>query len=287
MIDLKIKTATPAERLYLARQSMQIAGQTGYIGHLQTGKQGDSTWTEYDKSLYTDGFWQDLEAILQAVQGRSQNEAAGTLGLRADTAQYSFLLRPDPEKGGELAVHCYLRDRLDRHMRNAERGIRFITPNYRERFRIPDGDTIRIQHRDGSCRDFVCRYIDEAHLEVGNNLYHICQLAELMQRQGSTIIPLRSSLPEKCFSVLEATGEVITITRSETGYQPTGQWAQGVPPQVGVDALNDTIGVTKAQAAAMKAGSLLGWDTPAADPKNYDEQGQTIKPRHRDRGDAR
>ncbi len=27
--------------------------------------------------------------------------------------------------------------------------------------------------------------------------------------------------------------------------------------------------------------------TPAADPKNYDEQGHFIKPKHHDRGDAR
>lgn len=284
MIDLKIKTATPAEQLYLARQSMQIAGQTGYIGHLQTGKQGDSTWTEYDKSLYTDDFQKDLEAALQALKGQAL--ADETLGLRADTAQHSFLLRSDLEKG-ETVLRCYFRKWLDSHIKQAEQGIRFITPNYREKFRIPDGDRIRIQHRDGTRWDFVCRYIDESHLEVGNGLYHICQFAEMMERQGSTIIPLRSSLPEKCFSVLEATGEVITITRGEVGYQPTGQWAQDGPTQIGADALNDTIGVTKAQVAAMKAGSLFGWDTPAADPKNYDEQGQTIKPRHRDRGDAR
>jgi hypothetical protein len=37
--------------------------------------------------------------------------------------------------------------------------------------------------------------------------------------------------------------------------------------------LNDAEGTTPAQAAAMYAGSLFGWDVPAADPDNYDEQG--------------
>ena len=54
-----------------------------------------------------------------------------------------------------------------------------------------------------------------------------------------------------------------------------------------VDEYNAQINVTKAQAAAMLAGSLFGWETPAADPKNYDGQGQPIKPKDHDRGDAR
>ena len=185
-----------------------------------------------------------------------------------------------------FCVYCYKRDYLDRNMRNAEYGIRFITPNYKEKFRLADGDSIRMTFPSGETQDKPCRFVDETHLEVGNNLYHICEFAELAQRNGVRLIPLRQSLPEKCFSALESTGEIISITRGENGYTPTGQYPQdGISPKEAAAALNDTIGITRAQEAAMVAGSMFGWDTPAADPKNYDAKGVPIK-NHRER-DAR
>ena len=50
-----------------------------------------------------------------------------------------------------------------------------------------------------------------------------------------------------------------------------------------VDEYNTKAGVTKAQEAAMAAGSRFGFDVPAADPANYDENGQPIKPKNRNR----
>ena len=70
-----------------------------------------------------------------------------------------------------------------------ERGIRFIDPHYQEQFRIADGEKISIKLGDGKTMERTCRYIDDYHLEVGTNLYHICEFAELCERNGHTVEP--------------------------------------------------------------------------------------------------
>ena len=209
-------------------------------------------------------------------------------GFRADTAQYSYLIRLNPCKGEEnLSICCYRRDWLDSHMKHAEKGIRFITPHYKEKFRIADGDKVRIRRFDGRDFERVCRYIDDCHVEIGNELYHICQFAEIMERNGNFVIPLRSSLPTMCYGKVPEKRAIVLFERGFDGYRSASYVTKGRTSQKLVDELNDGMGVTKAQAMAMQAGATLGWDTPAANPKNYDEQGQPIKSRHRDRGDAR
>lgn len=52
----------------------------------------------------------------------------------------------------------------------------------------------------------------------------------------------------------------------------------GVVEQEAVDTLNEAAGVTRAQAAAMYGGAMCGWDSPMADPNNYNEAGVYIGP---------
>ena len=73
-------------------------------------------------------------------------------------------------------------------LENAGRGIRFITPDYKELFRIPDGDKVRITWSDGERIEHTCRYIDDCHLELGRawTASGICQLgaAPAKRRHG-------------------------------------------------------------------------------------------------------
>ena len=123
-------------------------------------------------------------------------------------------------------------------------------------------------------------------MEVGNNLYHICEFAERIVQTGATVIPLRSSLPEKCYVYLESTDEIGVVTRGESGYVPAEIKPEGdVSKRTGAEMLNDAMGVTKSQAAAMSAGSMFGWDAPAADPANYDEKGTPLRNSDWNRGE--
>ena len=310
---MELRELTQPEQKYTYRQSHQLDAQTGCIGYLRgdfgsTGKEFYSSWFDNMAYLKTPEFQTELDQVINAL--RENPQYGGILtdrsslynvcrqstapkfgrdesGFRVNTQDYAYLLRLNSSPGNyNFCVYCYKRDYLDRNMRNAEYGIRFITPSYKEKFRIADGDSIRMTFSSGKTQDKPCRFVDETHLEVGNNLYHICEFAELAQRNGVRLIPLRQSLPEKCFSALESTGEIISITKGENGYTPTGQYPQdGISPKEAAAALNDTIGITRAQEAAMVAGSMFGWDTPAADSKNYDAKGVPIK-NHRER-DAR
>ena len=77
-----------------------------------------------------------------------------------------------------------MKEWLDKHIQKAEQGIRFIDPQYKELFRIPDGGKVIVTTSWGEKREYPCRFIDEYHTEVGSNLYHICEFAERMQKTG-------------------------------------------------------------------------------------------------------
>lgn len=317
MNDYLKRPMIEAEDKYTFRQSSQISGQTGLIGYLRadfgrSGKEFYSSWEDWNKERKTPDFKLELDDVINCLRedgdilsGRTamdkycrhtpQSKMAMEsyfYGVRVDTEQYAYLLRLNPNPGDyNLYCYCYERKWLDRHMRQAEKGIRFIDPNYKELFRIPDGDQIRITRSDGTFVDRTCRYIDDCHVEIGDgwgSLFHICEFAEQMERSGNKAIPLRSSLPKQCYGVLAETGEIIILKKGETGYYRTdidmGSREQNTAL---AEEYNQKMGIAKAQAAAMSAGSMFGWACPAADPKSYDENGQLLKPKQRERGEER
>ena len=295
------------EWLYTYRNSQQISMQTGLIGYIRAdmGTNGNefwSTWNSFRDDLNTPEFNSEKVDIINPFLGdggflSSRNELAKfchsdkvfayetgrDYGVRVNTQDYAYLMRLNPYKGEyNLYCYCYKKDWLDSHLEKAERGIRFINPDYKEIFRIEDGDKIRITYSDGEKADKICRYVDDYHFEADSDIFHICEFAERLEKTEAYVIPLRPSLPDQCYVFVQSENKIGIVNKGEKGYIDSKS-ANGKPSEnrALVDDLNGKLGITKAQAEAMKAGSLLGWDCPAAEPKNYNEKGTPIKPKNR------
>lgn len=307
------------EYLYTYSNSQQISSQTGLIGYFRAdmGKLGTEffyTWYDYSKDLKTDAFKNEFDDVIESFREKggflsnrdeletfcvnSENvfsyETGVDYGVRVNTKDYAYLMRLNPYKGNyNLYCYCYKKDWLDSHLEKAERGIRFTDVNYNEQFRLYDGDQIVIRMPDGSfdtkngLRDrpekYDVRYIDDYHLEYGCNIRHICEFAELLEKTGNVVVPLRASLPDQCYVFVQSENKIGIVNKGEKGYTDSKS-GNGRPSENRrlVDEMNGKLGVTPAQREAMKAGSMFGWHTPAADPKNYNEKEIPIKPKHRE-----
>ena len=237
-MNMNLRPMTGTEELYCFAQSHEISSKTGLIGHLRadfgsTGNMFYSTFFDFRSDLKSEDFRAEFDEVINSMRDDAQYsgilkdrssmasfcrknpesciDSDRQYGFRADTEKYSYMIRLNPNKGDyNLYCYCYVRQWLDLHMNKAKKGIRFITPYYDEKFRIGDGDKIRIITKDGECKDMTCRFIDEYHFEVGSfrgdNLYHICEFAEFAEQAGyQSITPLFKS--PKAIEILLAAKE--------------------------------------------------------------------------------
>lgn len=211
-----MRATTQEEQKYLYTQSVQLQGQTGYIGYLKgdfgdDGKQFHSEWFDTSKQLKTEEFLKVFDRVIGTLREKGnpvssrkfmmdfiqvhsdsalKKHKSKVYGFRIDTKKYSFLLRLNhPVTDYNFYCQCYVKEFLDRHMEEARKGIRFITSNYEELFPIADGDRIVVTVTTGERSEYICRYIDEYHVEVGKDLYHICEFAELLEKTGASCKP--------------------------------------------------------------------------------------------------
>lgn len=314
------------EMRYCFMQNQQINMVTGRIGYMHSdfssdGESINSTWFNEVESRNTPEFQDTLNGVINALQNDPQYRGvirnvedmkllcsarpnsrfplylqSNGYGFRINTDNYTLLLccNINPEHYS-FSITAYQREAFDSHIKNAEKGIRFINSNYKTLFTIPDGDTIQITLENGEQYTRICRYIDDYHFQTINgfeekyvNMFHICQFAELMERNGNTIIPLRSSLPDDCLVYIESTNEIGLIKKGVEGYFQTDYTvADAEENKKNVIMLNKSRKVTPAQYEAMKAGSMFGWAVIAADPQNYDDKGMPYKLKDKELGDSR
>lgn len=307
-MELNMRPAAPVERFYAYEQSLRIAERCGNPGCLY-GKPEQSNikpfflWDQMIPAEDTPAFKTEFKTVCGVLRVNmrygpvltnrmalmaychSYPQAGFRNGyeyaFRADTEKYSYLIRcvlRGDDGDSYIYIYLYRRECLERHMEQAEKGICFMTPQCEELFRVSDGDMIRTIGEFGSSYDRMVRYVDDCHAEIGGSFYSIREFAESLERGGSKVIPLRSSLPERCFSVTPGTKDLVIIEKGGMSHCVTGTGAVGLSARENADIENKTMGVSKAQEAAMLAGAMFGWDTPAADPKNYDGSGHLIMP---------
>lgn len=219
---MEIRPLKEEEQKYTYTQSGQLVGQTGCVGHLRGDFDRDgngffTSWYDHGTRWKTDVFKKELDDVVNTLRfggpGLLENRAAmrryagrypesafdgnghTIYGFRVETEQHAFLLRCDPSPGDyNFYCYCYVKELLDRNIEKAAQGIRFIDSRYHELFRIKDGEKITVTFEDGVKKEYECRYIDEYHTEVGDRLYHICQFAEVMERNGSAYAPAEPKL---------------------------------------------------------------------------------------------
>ena len=182
--EIKTRPLTPTEQKYTYAQSMQLEGQTGTIGHLRgdfatTGYGFYTTWFDTRPQWKSDEFKADLDTVINALRedkgllhnrydmsafARHFPESAikgnycTEYGFRVNTEKHAFLLRCNPTKGDyNFYCYCYVKEWLDKHIQKAEQGIRFIDPQYKEMFRIPDGGKVIVTTSWGEKREYPCR----------------------------------------------------------------------------------------------------------------------------------
>ena len=81
-----------------------------------------------------------------------------------------------------------------------------------------------------------------------------------------------NTLPNVAAAQNPVGGELIFVMKGRSGYWPAS--AVGIVDEtLTAEKWNTAHGISKAESEAMLAGSLWGWNIPAADPASYDADG--------------
>lgn len=92
-------------------------------------------------------------------------------------------------------------------------------------------------------------------------------------------VTLAAGLPVAAAIIHPTDSRTVTIVRAGcSGYWQIHQAATEYAAEIMTAQVNNALGVTKPQREAMQAGSMFGWNCPAADPATYDADGEMLPP---------
>ena len=102
-------------------------------------------------------------------------------------------------------------------MDEKDHSIRFINSNYDTLFRIPDGGIVEVRFPDRAF-SAKCEYLDDYHTMVGDTVFHICEFAEMVERQGGSVRPEPETALDKAAWQL-AHREYLMVERTDSGFR--------------------------------------------------------------------
>ena len=158
-----------------------------------------------------------------------------------------------------------------------EKQIRFIDSSYNDLFTVGDGGTVYLTYENGEKAERMCKYIDQTHFSMGGHTWHICEFAERMEQNKTKYAPFEmpSNMPYRCYSVSKVSGELVILKYGVEGYFKCNANTHDKNRNLEIaQKVNESFGITKAQAEAMYAGSMFGFHTLLAKPENYEENGK-------------
>lgn len=174
---------------------------------------------------------------------------------------YEFLFMLGKSDIVELASECVVRN-----------DIRYLL----EEMGLSDEQMLAIISIDNPFRKIYERWLEVDHSRQMEEIKE-CIMEITEEVIGMNHNHTKREEPEMCYAVLPSSKEIIIVRRYEKGYYKTDIPTTSKYESIDiVNEYNSILGVTKQEQAAMLAGSMFGWDCPAADPNNYDENGKPL-----------
>lgn len=187
-VQMEMETQGKLEAVYLVDRSSLL--------HLKEVQGGDFEYTVFDRQTRqkTAEGKISLDDVLDGIDPTHDHLAAaraaaiGAAGLQSgplggsDVAQVGLTSLKDFRDSDIRRRSIWEPETLPKD------DIRFINSSYDEQFRLPNGGKIEVEYPD---RTFSakCEYIDDYHIYVGSEVYHICQFAEVLERGGGVCRP--------------------------------------------------------------------------------------------------
>lgn len=218
--DCSIAGVMPAAR-YLAIQDIGLDGEKvektilpemawklgrnaslGYLAIEKVEEGYDYTFCDSDFNLIDSG-------LVKATSDHSIYEARNAIlsshGLDVDSVHMKW------------ADYDDVMNNVEETMREAkEKTIRFIDSGYNTQFRIPDGGVVEISFPNHTFSR-KCEYLDDYHLKLGDTAYHICELAEMLERGGGTCRPEPECMDKQAVWEL-GKKKFLAIRKADTGF---------------------------------------------------------------------